>query len=203
MDAIGRAFALFQHSSDNVVSFSEPQVKRLISDARALLIAVWLGAALFFIAVAQTSFSVLPSSELAGAVVNRTLSILNLSGLVIGAVLFLSSFLAALSTSPRWLIWIERLLLALFTVACGAGQFLFAFWLSALRARFGGKSIDELAADDPLRLQFDLIHQYSVWVLSTAMIAALIVFFFVRRDRGSSSEKSAEPDLGLPPELRM
>jgi hypothetical protein len=43
-----------------------------IKDIRALLIALWLGAACFFsFAVAPSAFGVLPSRELAGSVVSR------------------------------------------------------------------------------------------------------------------------------------
>jgi hypothetical protein len=46
----------------------------LLSDIRILLLGLWLGAACFFsFAVAPSAFGVLPSRELAGLVVNRTL----------------------------------------------------------------------------------------------------------------------------------
>ena len=41
---------------------------KFVSDVRLLLLGVWLGAAVFFIAVAQSAFAVLPQRELAGAV---------------------------------------------------------------------------------------------------------------------------------------
>ena len=46
---------------------------KFLTDIRLLLSSIWLGAALFFIAVAQSAFAVLAERELAGAVVNRTL----------------------------------------------------------------------------------------------------------------------------------
>ena len=60
---------------------------KFFSDLRLLLLCLWLGAAVFFIAVAESAFAVLPQHELAGAVVNRTLAILNYSGLIISVVL--------------------------------------------------------------------------------------------------------------------
>ena len=50
---------------------------KFLVNVRLLLVALWLGAAVFFIAVAQSSFAVLPSRELAGSVVSRTLMVLN------------------------------------------------------------------------------------------------------------------------------
>ena len=67
---------------------------KFFSDIRLLLLAIWLGAAVFFIGVAQSSFAVLPQRELAGAVVNRNLTILNFAGIGIAAVLLLTSLVA-------------------------------------------------------------------------------------------------------------
>jgi hypothetical protein len=61
---------------------------KFLSDIRLLLVAIWLGAALLFIAVAQSAFAVLPQREMAGLVVGRTLAILNFSGIALFIVLF-------------------------------------------------------------------------------------------------------------------
>ena len=42
-----------------------------------------------------------------------------------------------------------------------------------------GRPIDEIAADDPLRIQFNPLHEWSVWVLFTGMTAALLAFFII------------------------
>lgn len=151
-----------------------------ISNLRLLLIALWLGAAVFFIFVAQSAFAVLPSRELAGSVVSRTLMIVNLSGLGIGLILLLSSFIKRLNIKPFFL-WTERVLLILFSVACAVNQLVIGSWLAYIRAQFGGKPIDEIALEDPLRIQFNQLHQYSVWILMGSMIAALVIFFFIAR----------------------
>lgn len=151
-----------------------------IKDFRALLIGLWLGAAIFFVAVAQSSFAVLPTRELAGALVSRTLMIINLSGLVFGLILLATSFVKTSGTKPL-LLWAERLFLAVLTICCAVNQFVIAIWLAYVRGQFGGKPIDEIAPDDPLRIQFNNLHEYSVWVLITAMIAALLAFFIILR----------------------
>ena len=153
---------------------------RFLISIRLLLIGLWLGAAIFFIAVAQSSFAVLPSRELAGAVVSRTLMIVNLSGLAIGLILLATSFIKRLNTAPLW-IWTERILLVLLTAACAIGQFVIALWLSFVRAQMGGKPIDEVSLEDPLRIQFNQLHQYSQWILLGAMVAALALFFLIGR----------------------
>ncbi len=149
-------------------------------DIRALLIALWLGAACFFsFAVAPSAFGVLPSRELAGTMVSRTLMIVNLSGLVIGLIVLAASFVKQNAIKSP-LIWLERFLLAVLIAACAVGQFVFGIWLAYVKTQIG-RPIDEVAADDPLRLQFNNLHEYSVWVLITGMIAALIAFFMIAR----------------------
>lgn len=158
---------------------------KLTADLRTLLLALWLGAALFFsFAVAQSAFAVLPSRELAGNVVNRTLAIVNYSGFVIGLILLLSSFVSRSAVSRAKLL-IEQILLFWLTAACAVGQFVIGAQLHSLRQQIG-RPIDEIAADDPLRVTFNDLHVYSVIILMTAMLAALITFFlFASRARNS------------------
>ena len=161
------------------------------TDSRRLLLILWLGAACFFsFAVAPSAFAVLPSREIAGTLVSRTLSIVNFSGLAIGLILLLTSFAGQL-TANRFRLWTERFLLLILMLACAAGQFVIALWISWIKAQIG-RPIDEVAIDDPLRLQFNELHQYSVYVLATAMIAALIAYYFMARraDKILTTEKT-------------
>ena len=151
---------------------------KFFSDIRLLLLGLWLGAAVFFIAVAQGAFAVLPEREMAGLVVNRTLSVLNYGGLAISVILILTSFLRH-SAVNRILLWAERFLLLLIAAACAVGQFVIGLWLSMTRAEMAGRPVDELAGDDPLRIRFDTLHEWSVWVLFVGMAAALIAFFII------------------------
>ncbi len=164
---------------------------KFLSDIRLLLLAIWLGAALFFIAVAQSAFAVLPQREMAGAVVNRTLAILNFSGIGIFALIFLTSFISAGLLKKVWL-WTERILILVSLAACAIGQFVFGFWIALKRAEIG-RPIDELAADDPLRIQFNMLHEYSVWTLMTGMAAALLAFFVIA-NRKAAARKAASFD---------
>lgn len=168
----------------------------LIKDFRALLIALWLGAACFFsFAVAPSAFGVLPSRELAGSMVSRTLMIVNLSGLVIGLIVLAASFLKQTGTKPV-LIWLERLLLAVLIAACAVNQFVIALWLSYVKAQMG-KPIDEFPLEDPLRMQFNNLHEYSVWILVTAMITALLAFFIIGRkaEKPATTNETSVPDF--------
>jgi hypothetical protein len=154
---------------------------KFLSDVRLLVLAVWLGGAAFFIVVAQSAFTVLPQRELAGAVVNRTLAILNFAGLGVFGVLLLTSFVRSAAAHRFWL-WAERILLLLGVAACAIGQFVFGFWIALKRAEIG-RPIDELAADDPLRIQFNMLHEYSVWTLIIAMSAVFLAYFVIANRR--------------------
>ncbi|MEZ5428280.1 MAG: DUF4149 domain-containing protein [Pyrinomonadaceae bacterium] len=174
---------------------------KFITNSRALSIALWLGAACFFsFAVAPSAFGVLPSRELAGSIVSRTLSILNFSGMAIGVLLLLTTLVKRLDIRPLWL-WTERFLLLIMTAACAVGQFVIGLWLSMLRAQMG-KPIDEIPVEDPLRIQFNNLHNYSVWVLVAAMVAALIVFFIMSgKSFNGSPKKDASKPFDFPNEF--
>ena len=68
--------------------------------------------------------------------------------------------------------------------------------MMSLRAQMGGRKIDEIAVDDPLRVQFNSLHEWSVWALMAAMAAALIAFFIISNRR--SSTKAVKPDPAAP-----
>jgi hypothetical protein len=165
---------------------------KFLSDVRLLLLSIWLGAAVFFIGVAQSAFAVLPQRELAGAVVNRTLSILNVGGVAIAVLLILTSFVAAKNLN-RYSVWAERFLLLLMAAACAIGQFVIGFWLSMLRGQMG-RPIDEVPADDPLRIQFNNLHNWSEWILLGGMVAALITFFIISNRRFGAAAKTTTND---------
>lgn len=157
---------------------------KFLSNIRLLLLVLWLGAAVFFsFAVAPSAFAILQANEvvnhqqIAGAIVSRTLMIINISGLVIGLILLATAFFSSKGTN-LFFIWLERILLLIMAAACAVGHFVISLWLSFLRAEIG-RPIDELALDDPLRIKFNNLHEYSVWILVTAMIAALLAFFII------------------------
>jgi len=174
---------------------------KFLNDTRLLLIAIWLGAAVFFIAVAQSAFAVLPQRELAGAVVNRTLAILNFAGLGIFVVLLLASFVRSSTLHGFWR-WAERVLLLIGAAACAVGQFVFGFWIALKRAEIG-RPIDELAADDPLRIQFNMLHEYSVWTLMVAMSAALLAYWVIANRRHAAKESAVTGPYNLEKEFKI
>jgi hypothetical protein len=146
-----------------------------ISKIRLLLLAIWIGAACFFsFGVAPSVFGIIASKELAGSVVSRSLMIVNYSGLIISVILLASSFLSKGGIS----IWIERFLLFIMFLSAAIGQFVISLQLSQIRNQ-AGRPIEELSIDEPLRIAFNSLHDYSVWVLISGIIAAIIAFFMI------------------------
>jgi hypothetical protein len=174
---------------------------KFLTDIRLLLIAVWLGAAVYFIGVAQSAFAVLPQRELAGMVVNRTLAILNFAGLGTFVLALLTSFARSASFN-RFLLWVERILLMIGAAACAVGQFVFGFWIAMKRVEIG-RPIDELAADDPLRIQFNMLHEYSVWTLIVAMAAAFLAFWIVANRKPAQTKDPISAPYNFEKEFKI
>jgi hypothetical protein len=157
-----------------------------LNSARLILLACWFGAALFFGAVvAPAAFGVLRSfglpnaNEIAGSIVTRSLSVVNLAGFVI-ALLLLATAILRRNTSGRVSFIVELVCLGVIGLATGVGHWVIAARMRALRAAMV-LPIDQIAADDSRRVAFNNLHGYSVNALGLAMIAALIVMFLMVR----------------------
>ena len=66
-----------------------------------------------------------------------------------------------------------------------------------------GKPIDELAVDDPLRIQFNLLHEYSVWTLLIGMAAALIAFFVIANRKVGAAKKDPTAPYNFEKEFKI
>ncbi len=158
----------------------------VVRDVRLLLVALWLGGAVFFSAVvAPSAFAVLRArgvpyaNEAAGSIVTRTLAVINTSGFVIALLLLLTAFLFRREVARRAFL-AETVSLALVGVATGVGRWLIAARMVELRTAMG-RPIDDVAADDPLRLTFGAWHGYSVAALAVAIVAAAVALLLIAR----------------------
>ena len=167
---------------------------------RLLLIAAWLGAAVFFVGVAQSAFAVVPTREIAGNLVSRTLAILNYSGLGVGVIVLLTSLIVPAGMN-RISVWAERAFLLIFAAGCAVSQFVISWWMLLLRTQMG-RPIDEVPADDPFRIQFNNLHEYSSWVMLTAMAAALIAFAIIAF-RPAAAKKNAFDNLDFQNQFKI
>jgi hypothetical protein len=138
----------------------------------------WLGGILFFsFVVAQGAFSVLPTADLAGALVGYTLTRLHIIGIAAGCVYLIST--AALEKSVGALVRPASLLVFLMVVCTAASQYGVIARMDALRAQMG--SVAAAPAGDPLRAAFDRLHQYSVWLESVVLFSGLAALFLTAR----------------------
>jgi uncharacterized protein DUF4149 len=154
--------------------------------SRLILLACWFGAALFFGAVvAPAVFGVLRSfglpnaNEIAGSIVTRSLSVINIAGFLI-ALLSLVTLLLRRYSSGRVSFIIEVICLGVIAVATGVGHWVIAARMRALRAAMV-LPIDQISIDDPRRIAFNNLHGYSVNALGLAMIAALVAMVLMAR----------------------
>src|SRR5919205_4238430 len=154
--------------------------------SRIFLLACWFGAALFFGAVvAPAAFGVLRSfglpnaNEIAGSIVTRSLSVVNIAGFVIALLLLVTIFLRRNATGRVSFI-VECICLGVIALATGVGHWLIAARMRALRAAMV-LPIDQIAADDPRRVAFNNLHGYSVNALGLAMIAAVVAMVLMTR----------------------
>ncbi|HMF58539.1 MAG TPA: DUF4149 domain-containing protein [Pyrinomonadaceae bacterium] len=160
----------------------------LFNDARLMVIALWLGAAVFFSAVvAPVVFATLRelnvehANHAAGSIVTRSLVILNVSGTLASLLLIATAF-AFRRGIKRSALYFETATLALLALMTAVGQWVINARMLALRVAMG-RPIDDVAPDSPLRAQFNSLHGYSVAIFGVAILAAVAAFLLIARRR--------------------
>ena len=150
-----------------------------------LALAVWLGALIFFPVVVQTSFTVLPSTHLAGLVVRGTLLTLHWMAFLSGVVFLVSSLIYNRVTcgSPRAL-GLSHIVVVVMLALTATSQFAIIPRVDTLRAPAG--EIASLAADSPIRQQFDSLHAWSTRLEGAVLVLGLIVLYSTARRFGST-----------------
>jgi hypothetical protein len=148
-----------------------------------LALVLWLGGLMFFaFVVAPTVFhpGILPTRDLAGNVVNRSLGILHLMGLVCGVVFVIASLIYSKLTagSPQPFAPIHLLVytMLIFTLIA---QFGVAPKMAALRADMG--VIDSISPTDARRVQFNNLHHWSSRLGSGILFLGLGVLLLTAR----------------------
>jgi hypothetical protein len=135
----------------------------------------------FSFAVAPSAFAVLPTREMAGVMVTSSIGKLEMIGIALGILLLVIHAANWRRRATNRALGILHALLLLVMIGSAA---LSRFWISpamvSLRGQMGGR-IDDVAVTDPLRVQFNDLHQYSVGLMSAAMISGLIVLFLTVR----------------------
>ena len=159
---------------------------QILNSIRMVLLSAWFGVAVFFsLVVAPAAFSVLRlyglpnTSEIAGAIVSRSLSVVNIAGFLIALLLAVTIFARRDSVGRRGFL-AEGICIAVIALTTALGHWFIAARMRALKATML-LPIDQLAPDDARRVAFNSLHGYSVVVLSLAMIAALVALVLMAR----------------------
>jgi hypothetical protein len=146
-----------------------------------LSLGCWLGSIIFFIIFTAGIFSVMPTKDLAGVVVGYSLARLHILGIVAGCVYLVAT--VALEKSVAALARPAAVLVFVMILCTMASQYGVIARMDALRAQMG--SVEAAAADSPLRVAFDRLHQYSVRLESAVLLSGLAALFLTARQKSS------------------
>jgi uncharacterized membrane protein len=148
-----------------------------------LSLVVWVGGIVFFAFVlAPTVFhpGILPSRQLAGAVVSRSLGILHWMGLACGVLFVVTSIInsqvvngVAAPFAARNVLVCAMIILTLISMFTVSTRML------ALRNHM--VFIDDVQHDDPRRVEFNRLHVWSTRLESTVLLLGLAVIFLTSR----------------------
>jgi hypothetical protein len=152
---------------------------QILAFAEVLLLGGWLGAMSFFsFAVPQSGFAVLPSRQLVGLLVTSTITKVEVLGLVIGGILILIQLATWSARRPGRRA--RLILVGLMVLAAAASRFWITPEMVELRNAMGSV-IENVPPTDPLKVQFDQLHGYSVGSLLVAMISGIVALFLTVR----------------------
>ena len=151
----------------------------------AVLLAAWIGAAVYFSAVvARAAFAVLPSRTLSGDLVGATLPALFISGVVMAGI---AALLALPAPRREWhagrFVWLLGALIA--AGLCAVGQFVLGPRIDVLRASLGA-SLAAMTPSDPARAEFARLHLMAVGALGLAILLALLALVAATRHATSA-----------------
>jgi uncharacterized membrane protein len=142
-----------------------------------LSLVVWIGGIIFFaFVVAPGVFAVLPTHDLAGKVVSRSLNVMHWMGIISGLVYLITSMVYARLDvgrlqpfAARHVLVILMVILTLISVYAVGAKML------ALRADIG--IIDNVPQNDPRRVQFNALHQWSTRVEGVVLLMGLATLY--------------------------
>jgi hypothetical protein len=150
-----------------------------------LALVIWLGALIFFPVVAQTSFTVLPSTHLAGLVVRNSLIDLHWMGIVAGVLFLVCSMIDNRVTVGRPRVFaLSHIFIVVMLALTAISQFWIIPRMDVLRITAG--EISTLPAGNPIRAQFDSLHAWSTRIEMAVLVLGLIVLYSVARRFSSS-----------------
>ena len=148
-----------------------------------LSLVVWVGGIAFFaFVVAPTVFhpGILPSRQLAGAVVSRSLGILHWMGIACGLVFLVTSMVLSRVTTGMAAPFAGRNLMVFAMIALTLIS-VFAISAPMLALRNDMVSIDNIPPEDARRIEFNRLHVWSTRLESAVLILGLAVIYLTAR----------------------
>ena len=146
-----------------------------------LSLVVWIGGLIFFsFVLAPTVFAVLPTRQLAGSVVSRSLGIMHWMAITCGVVFAITSMIDSRIVSgvaepfaARNLIVYAMIILTL------VGMFGIASRMLALREQMN--PIDAVPQDDARRVEFNRLHHWSTRIEGSVLVLGLSLLYLTAR----------------------
>ena len=149
-----------------------------------LALIVWIGGIIFFsFVLAPTVFTVLPTVELAGNVVSRSLTALHWMGLISGVIFLLASltYNLKLHVQAKPFATSHILVLAML-VLTAISQFAITPRMRVLRHEMG--AIENISGSNERRVEFDRLHAWSTRAEGGVFFCGLIVVVLTARRFG-------------------
>jgi uncharacterized membrane protein len=142
-----------------------------------LSLMVWVGGLIFFaFVVAPSAFAVLPTRQLAGNVVGRSIAGLHWMAIVSGFVYLVASLLySRLTTGAVHPFAARNVLVILMLALTLVSQFGIIPRMDTLRASMG--VIDSVPLDSPARMAFDALHIWSTRIEGTVLLLGLALTY--------------------------
>ena len=144
-----------------------------------LALVVWIGGLIFFaFVVAPVVFSpaLLPSRQLAGSIVGRSLDGLHLMAIGSGIVFLIASMAySRMATGFFRPLRARHVLIVLMLMLTLISQFGITPKMHAIRAQAG--VIDTLPLDHPLRVEFDRLHAWSEHLEEAILLMGLVALY--------------------------
>lgn len=148
-----------------------------------LSLVVWIGGLIFFafvMAPALFNPAILPTRQLAGNVVSRTLSVLHWIAICCGLIFAVTSMIDSRVVNGAAQPFAARnLLIYLMMILTLVGMFGIAARMQSLKEQMG--TIDLVAQDDARRVEFNRLHVWSTRVEGTVLLLGLALIFLTAR----------------------
>jgi uncharacterized membrane protein len=148
-----------------------------------LSLVIWIGGLIFFAFVlAPTVFNpaILPTRQLAGNVVNRSLGILHWMAISCGLIFAVTSMIdARVVNGAAEPFALRHLIVYLMIVLTLIGMFGIASKMQVLRSQMA--VIDDVPHDDARRVEFNRLHVWSTRVESAVLLLGLALLFLTAR----------------------